>query len=107
MREWFVAGLLLFGMMGDIASRYYGAASESHVTAGQVATLTDQVRTLSTALKDLSEKIGTMPRSAEVGALAARMDRAEASVGDVKQTAAVLRADVDNLMHPLTFRNPR
>lgn len=103
---WLLVGISLAGIAGDIASRYWGAETDSRLTAGQVSTLTAQVRDLSGAVKDLTDKITNMPSEREVGVLTGRLDRDETAINDVRQAAAVLRADVDNLMRP-AFRQPK
>jgi hypothetical protein len=72
-----------------------------------VTTLTAQAQTLSAALNELSDKLGNMPRAAEFGAMAARIDRNDAAVAELRDLATGLRHDVDNLRYPSGFRSPR
>lgn len=106
-REWFLGAVIVFGFAGDIASRYWGTTADSHVTAGQVSNLTTQMQSLSGSVKELSDKVGNMPRTSDVTALGGRVDGQARDIGALQQGQAALRADVDNLMHPTNFRNPR
>lgn len=113
-REWLAVGIVMLGVGGDVLYHWWDGWADSRVTAGQVVALTGQVTALTgqvTVLagqvSTLGDRINSMPSTRTTDALAARVDRDETAIGDIRQSAATMRADVDNLMHPLSYRNPK
>ena len=105
-REWIMVGIVILGLAGDIASRYFGEAAGAQITSSQITSLNTQVDNLSRSLNQLSDKIGAMPRASEIAALSARMDRVETALGDLQQKTASMSTAIDGIAHPV-FRNPR
>jgi hypothetical protein len=87
------ASVLLVAL--DMGDRFWGSGS---VTAYEIMQLTE-------AVKNLTAEMDLLAKQSTVDALAARADRDEASIGELRTQGATLRADVDHLMHP-DFRRP-
>lgn len=110
---WLPVIIAVLVLMGDATYRWWDGWADSRVTSGQVITLTGQVTgltgqvsSLSIAVNALKDTINAMPSTRTVDALSARVDRAEGAIADTSKAVAVLRADLDNRLPPVTYRNP-
>lgn len=96
---WTVAAVIAAVMLAalGIGDRFWGPSS---VTSYQVSQLTQAVR-------DLATKFDGLAKQTSVDALAARVDSQGNAIGVLQQGHAAMRADLDNLMRPPPFRNPK